>query len=186
VGQQQHAQAVDSKLFRFWLVEAIQADVREPPAMTLSTVGAEGRPSSRVLILKGFSNGGLQFASSRTSRKGRELSATPWAAASFYWRELGRQVRVTGRVLDTGRGGRRTRLPHPLAASCAESLVAHQSERLEQRDQLDAALDEARAQLLDDPGLVPDHWTLLPAQARRGEFWQADRDRRHTSASATC
>jgi len=63
VGQQQLAQAVDSKLFRFWLVEAIQADVREPPAMTLSTVGAEGRPSSRVLILKGFSNGGLQFAS---------------------------------------------------------------------------------------------------------------------------
>ncbi len=91
------------ELFRSWLIEAITAGVREPHAMTLSTVDADRRPSSRVLILKGLSSGALQFASSRTSRKGRELSATLQAAAGFYWRELGRQVRLTGQVLDRGR-----------------------------------------------------------------------------------
>ncbi len=167
------------ELFRSWLIEAIDAGVREPHAMTLSTVDAARRPSSRVLILKGLSNGRLQFASSRTSRKGRELSATPWAAASFYWRELGRQVRLQGRVLDGGRGDAARDFLARSLPSEAESLGGHQSERLEDCAQLDAALDEARAQLLADPGLVPDHWTLYQLQPDGVEFWQADRDRRH-------
>ncbi len=121
------------ELYRLWLIEAIDAGVREPHAMTLSTVGAARRRSSRVLILKGLSNGRLQFASSRDSRKGRELGATPQAAASFYWRELGRQVRLTGQVLGGGRGDAARDFLARSLPSQAESLVGHQSEWLEDR-----------------------------------------------------
>src|SRR5689334_8959936 len=74
-----------AELFLDWLLEAIDAGVREPHAMTLSTVDTHGRPNSRVLILKGLADGCWQFATSRRSCKGQELTGTPWAAANFYW-----------------------------------------------------------------------------------------------------
>lgn len=167
------------ELVRSWLIGAIDADAREPHAMTLSTVDPDGRPSSRVLILKGLSDERLQFASSRGSRKGRELSATPWAAANFYWPELGRQVRLTGRVVDGGPDdGARDFLARGLE-SRVESLTGRQSEVLRDCADLDAALDEARARLRRDPVLVPDHWALYQLEPNEIEFWQADRDRRH-------
>ncbi len=166
-------------LFRTWLIDAIDADVREPHAMTLSTVDADRRPSSRVLILKGLSGGRLQFASSRGSRKGRQLSATPWAAASFYWPQLGRQVRLAGRVFDGGPAdAARDFLARPLE-SRVESLTGRQSEMLPDRADLDAMLTEARIRLLGEPSLVPDHWVLYQLEPDEVEFWQADRDRRH-------
>src|SRR5260370_10728400 len=98
----EEAPAHPAELFLGWLLEAIAAGVPEPHAMTLSTVDAHGRPSSRVLILKGLGDGRWEFATSRDSRKGRELAAAPWAAANFYWSKVGRQVRLRGRVLDAG------------------------------------------------------------------------------------
>jgi len=90
------------ELFAMWLLEAIDAGVHEPHAMDLGTVDADGRPSGRTLILKGIADGGWEFATDRTSRKGHELADRPWAAMTFHWREQGRQVRVRGRVLDAG------------------------------------------------------------------------------------
>src|SRR5947209_11010284 len=121
------APAHPAELFTSWLLDAIERGIREPHAMTLSTVGWSGRPSSRILILKGLSDGRLQFATSRESLKGQELGASPWAAANFYWRELGRQVRVSGRVTDEGpEEGARDFLARPPVAR-AESLVGNQS-----------------------------------------------------------
>jgi pyridoxamine 5'-phosphate oxidase len=166
-------------LFLRWLLEAIEAGVKEPHAMTLSTVDADARPSSRVLILKGLSDGQWEFATSRRSRKGRELEETQWAAASFYWREVGRQVRLRGRVLDAGaEAAARDFLARPVG-SRSESLVGHQSEILDDRAQLDEALEEAEAQILADPKLVPEHWTLYRLIPDEVEFWQADAERRH-------
>jgi pyridoxamine 5'-phosphate oxidase len=88
------APAHPAELFLGWLEEAIEAGVREPHAMTLSTVDANGRPSSRVLILKGLSDGRREFATSRLNRKGQELQGNGWAALSFHWSEQGRQARV--------------------------------------------------------------------------------------------
>ncbi len=163
----EEAPAHPAELFLGWLLEAIAAGVPEPHAMTLSTVDAHGRPSSRVLILKGLGDGRWEFATSRDSRKGRELAAAPWAAANFYWSKVGRQVRL-----------RRDFLSRP-QASRAESLVGHQSEVLRDRADLDAALDEARRRVADDPELVPEHWTAYHLVADEVEFWQADRARRH-------
>jgi pyridoxamine 5'-phosphate oxidase len=169
-----------AELFLGWLLEAIEADVREPHAMTLSTVDPEGRPTSRVLILKGLADGQWQFATSRTSRKGRELEHSPWAAACFYWPELGRQVRLRGRVLDAGREeAARDFLARP-EGSRAESLVGHQSEILDDPADLDVAIEQALAQVSADAHAVPEHWALYGLLPDEVEFWQADAGRRHT------
>lgn len=85
-------------LFARWLDEAVAAGVHEPNAMALATATPDGRPSSRIVLLKGFDARGLVFFTGYESRKGRELTANPWAAATMLWHSLERQVRVEGAV----------------------------------------------------------------------------------------
>jgi len=168
-----------AELFLAWLNEAIESDVREPHAMTVSTVDAAGRPNSRVLLLKGLDDGRWTFATSRNSRKGAELADTPWAAANFYWPEMGRQVRIRGRIVDAGAdASAQDFLERPPSARAA-SLASHQSQPLIDRGDLDSALAEAEAAIESDPSLVPDHWSLFQLAPDEVEFWQADPDRRH-------
>jgi len=89
-----------AELFRQWLDEALAAGESQPHACSLATVSVNGQPSSRMLILKNIDDDGWHFATARTSRKGRELSANPRAALNFYWPSLGRQVRVAGPVVE--------------------------------------------------------------------------------------
>ena len=84
--------------FEEWLSAAIAARVPEPNAMTLATVGADLRPSTRVVLIKGFDEKGLTWFTNYDSRKGRELAGNPWAALQFHWVELERVVRIEGRV----------------------------------------------------------------------------------------
>jgi pyridoxamine 5'-phosphate oxidase len=167
------------ELFVDWLLDAIESGAREPHAMTLSTVDAEGRPDSRVLILKGVDDGRWMFATSRQSRKGQEIEANPWAAASFYWPEVGRQVRIRGRVLDAGaEETARDFLERP-AASRAASLPGNQSSELTDPADVARAFAEAAVAVEADPGLVPDHWALFHLVPDEIEFWQSDPHRRH-------
>ncbi|MGY2742953.1 pyridoxine/pyridoxamine 5'-phosphate oxidase [Pseudarthrobacter sp. O4] len=96
------AHADPAELFRQWLAEALQAGVPQPNACSLATADEQGRPSARMLILKNIDADGWHFASSRASRKGRELTANPHAALNFYWPQQGRQVRVVGPVAELG------------------------------------------------------------------------------------
>jgi len=168
-----------AELFLRWLAEAIEAKVREPHAMTLSTVDHEGRPTSRVLILKGLSDGRWEFASSRRSRKGRELQGNGWAALSFYWSELGRQVRIRGRVLDAGADRSAADFLARSQGARAEALAGTQSEALADAAELEAALREAEDLIERDPGVVDEEWTLYGLVADEVEFWQAHPERRH-------
>jgi len=95
-----NAPADPGELFQQWLDEALAAGERQPHACSLATVDGSGQPSSRMLILKNIDDDGWHFATSRTSRKGTELSANPQAALNFYWPSLGRQVRVAGPVIE--------------------------------------------------------------------------------------
>ncbi|WP_066302946.1 pyridoxine/pyridoxamine 5'-phosphate oxidase [Arthrobacter luteolus] len=88
-----------AELFRLWLDEALAAGIPQPHAFSLATADAAGSPSARMLILKDLDDDGWQFATARTSRKGRELAANPRAAMNFFWQPLGRQVRVAGSVV---------------------------------------------------------------------------------------
>jgi pyridoxamine 5'-phosphate oxidase len=173
------APAHPAELFLRWLHEAIEADVREPHAMTLSTVDAQGRPSSRVLILKGLADGRWEFATSRRSRKGRELRANSWAALSFYWSELGRQVRVRGRVLEAGAQRSATDFLARAPGARAEALAGIQSEVLSDPADLPEALREALDLIERDPGVVDEEWVLYGLVADEAEFWQAHPERRH-------
>jgi len=94
------APADPAELFRQWLAEALAAGVPQPNACSLATADEHGRPSSRMLILKDIDADGWHFATSRESRKGRELSANPNAALNFFWQQQGRQVRVAGDVVE--------------------------------------------------------------------------------------
>jgi len=86
------------KQFGVWMVEAIHAQVPEPTAMTLATADAKGKPSSRIVLLKGVDPRGFVFFTNYQSRKGRDIAANPQASLTFLWKELERQVRIEGRV----------------------------------------------------------------------------------------
>ncbi|BCW66516.1 oxidase [Arthrobacter sp. NicSoilB4] len=94
------APADPAELFRLWLDEALAAGVPQPNACSLATADEQGRPSSRMLILKDIDADGWQFATSRESRKGQELAVNPHAALNFFWQQQGRQVRVAGDVVE--------------------------------------------------------------------------------------
>jgi pyridoxamine 5'-phosphate oxidase len=171
--------ATPHALFVDWLLTAIERDVAEPCAATLSTVRPDGRPNGRVLILKDVTTDGWQFASSSTSRKGEELATTPYAALTFYWIPLGRQVRVSGRVepAPAAESARDFLLRPPTAR--AEALVGRQSDVLADRADIAPAVEEQADRIAADPELVAPSWTLYTLCADEVEFWQADQDRRH-------
>ncbi|WP_431961794.1 pyridoxine/pyridoxamine 5'-phosphate oxidase [Actinacidiphila sp. bgisy160] len=168
------------ELFTEWLLGAVRAGVREPHAMTLSTADADGNPAARVLILKDVSTRGWQFASHSGSPKGRDLAERPYAALTFYWPSLARQVRVRGPVVcehpDTSAADFLARGP----GARAETLLGRQSQPLADPDDRDKALQEAVARLELDPGLVAPGWTLYSVRPSSVEFLQGDKERRHT------
>lgn len=167
------------ELFVDWLLGAVDQQVPEACAATLSTVRPDGRPNARVLILKNVTDEGWQFASSSTSRKGEELAASPYAALTFYWIPLGRQVRVLGSVEPADpEESARDFLLRPAPAR-AEALVGRQSAVLEDPAQIEAAAKEQAERIAAEPGLVAANWTLYTLRADEVEFWQADQDRRH-------
>jgi pyridoxamine 5'-phosphate oxidase len=160
--------------FRAWFDEA--PGVRE--AMALASAGAFGAPSVRMVLLKGFDERGFVFHTNYGSRKGRELEANPRAALLFYWRELGRQVRVEGTVERTSREDSeayyRTR---PVAARFS-ALISPQSEPVASRAELERRVAEAQARFGDDPPL-PENWGGLRVVPDAYEFWIHDDNRLH-------
>jgi pyridoxamine 5'-phosphate oxidase len=166
-------------LFIEWLIAAVGAGVVEPHAMTLSTVDTNGSPSARTLILKDVDGDGMYFASSCVSPKGHELAARPSAALTFYWRELGRQVRVKGDVTRADPERSLADFRARPRGSQIEALIGRQSQILESRDELEEAIETMRRRLEEDPNLLASDWTLFKLLPFEVEFWQADRERRH-------
>jgi pyridoxamine 5'-phosphate oxidase len=160
--------------FAAWYAEA--PGVRE--SMALGTADASGAPSARMVLLKGFDERGFVFHTNYAGRKGREVEANPRAALLFYWRELGRQVRIEGAVERTSREESeeyfRTRPP----AARLSAWASPQSEPVTDRAELEARVAEARARFGDDPPL-PDHWGGLRVVPSAYEFWVHDDNRLH-------
>jgi pyridoxamine 5'-phosphate oxidase len=166
-------------LFERWLTEAVEAGVREPHAMTLSTVDQAGRPSARVLILKYLEAGCWAFASGAGGRKGKELSGTPWAALTFYWPALGRQVRVRGRVEVASAQENAADFLARSPGARGGALAGNQSEPLDDLAKRDRVLDAATERAAADPDLIAADWTVFRVVANEVEFWQGDERRRH-------
>ncbi|WP_243770291.1 pyridoxine/pyridoxamine 5'-phosphate oxidase [Amycolatopsis acidicola] len=173
------APAEPDPLFARWLSEAVEAGVVEPHAMTLSTVDPAGRPSARVLILKHLEGGRWAFASGSGSRKGKELANTPWAALTFYWPLLGRQVRVRGAVEAAGADESAADFLARSPGARGAGLIGNQSEPLTDFAERDRVLDESTARAAADPRLVAPEWTVYRVVADEVEFWQGEEHRRH-------
>ncbi len=162
-----------------WLLEAMEADLLEPNAMTLATADATGRVSARMVLLKGVANGGLEFYTNYASRKGRDLAANPLAAACLWWDRLARQVRAEGRVEkllpDASRAYFRTR---PRGSQLA-AWASQQSRRVRSRAELEERFESMRARFTEGDVPLPPTWggyRLLPDTV---EFWQGREDRLH-------
>ena len=163
---------------RVWLEEA-RAAVPLPEAMTLATVGAEGRPSARVVLLRGIDDRGLTFFTNRTSRKGDELRANPHAALVFHWWELGRQVRVEGRVEETSFADSDAYWQSRPRASRIAAWASAQSQPILGRAELDARVAEAEKRFEGAGVPLPDFWGGYRVLPDAFELWQHDDDRLH-------
>lgn len=176
------------QLMLTWLDEAIDADVSQPHAMTLATAAVDGQPSARTLLLKDIvpaadvpaadeGQDGVWFATLRDSPKGIELAENPHAALVFYWREQGRQIRVSGRV---EQGAREVSESDFLARGFngrAGALTGEQSRPMPGDDDVRRSLQASREFLAGNPLFVPATWVAYRVIPDSVEFWQATANR---------
>ena len=164
--------------FDVWFKQAIDAQLPEPNTMTLATVDARGRPSARIVLIKGVDERGFVFFTNYESRKGLELAQNPHASLLFYWIELERQVRVEGTVVKTSDAESDTYFASRPVGSRIGAWASEQSKVIESRAALEAREREFSAQYGDNPPRPP-HWggyRLIPDAI---EFWQGRPSRLH-------
>jgi pyridoxamine 5'-phosphate oxidase len=164
--------------FSLWLDQAVAAQIPEPNAMTLATVGADGRPSTRIVLIKGFDARGFVWYTNYQSRKGRELQAHPLAALQFHWVELERVVRIEGRVERTNDDeSDRYFASRPLDSRIG-AWASPQSEVIASRAVLVANAAKIGARYLLNPPRPP-HWGGFRLSPDTFEFWQGRQSRLH-------
>ncbi|MDB5754064.1 MAG: pdxH [Massilia sp.] len=164
--------------FNTWFEQALTADVNEPNAMNLATVDAEGKPSSRIVLIKQFDRRGFTWYTNYDSQKGRELAANPHAALLFFWSELERQIRIEGVVERTSADESDTYFHSRPLKSRLAAIASEQSAPVANRMALEQHYDAVAAQYGDAPPR-PDNWGGFRLVPQRIEFWQGRRSRFH-------
>jgi pyridoxamine 5'-phosphate oxidase len=161
-----------------WLDEARRL-VSEPQAMTLATATPDGKPSVRIVLLRGLDDRGLVFFTNRTSRKGQELRRNPRAAVALHWWELGRQLRVEGTVEEVSRGESAAYWETRPRGSQVAAWASHQSQELTDRSELDARVVETRERFADGDVPLPPFWGGYRIVPEAIELWTHRDDRLH-------
>ncbi|WP_072619888.1 pyridoxamine 5'-phosphate oxidase [Spirulina major] len=166
-------------LFQTWFTQAIEAELPEPNAMTLTTVTPGGRPSARMVLLKGFDGASFVFYTNYTSEKGEHLAANPWAALVFWWAALERQVRIEGAV-ERVSGAESDEYFHSRpVGSRLGAWASPQSQVVRDRTHLETRLQALEAEYRDRPIPRPPHWGGFRVIPDRIEFWQGRPSRLH-------
>ncbi len=165
--------------FERWFADAQRAQIHEPNAMHLATVSDDGRPTGRVVLLKGIEEGCFLFYTNYRSQKGQQLAHHPYAALTFFWPELERQVRIEGAVGQLS-DERSTAYFHSRPrGSQLGAWVSPQSEVIADRTVLEQRQQELTEQYADQPIPRPPHWGGFALQPGRIEFWQGRPSRLH-------
>ncbi|MEX6503153.1 pyridoxamine 5'-phosphate oxidase [Pseudomonas zhanjiangensis] len=168
-------------LFQQWFADAVKTEMPpvEPNVMTLATVDAEGRPHARVLLLKGLDERGFTFFSNYDSAKGRELMDRPYAAMTFFWPSLERQVRIEGRVERVSAAESDAYFQVRPLGSRLGAWASPQSQVIKDRAELEDLLASIEQRFLDQAPHCPPHWGGYRLLAERIEFWQGRASRLH-------
>jgi len=167
------------KQFSNWFTAAIEAGIRDVNAMSLATAGGDGKPSVRIVLLKGFDQEGFVFFTNYQSAKGRQLEENPYAAAVFYWIELDRQVRIGGVTQKTSREeSERYFHSRPLGSQLG-AWASRQSEVLDARRVLEARMAEMTERYGDGPVPLPPQLGGYVIKPDQFEFWQGRVNRLH-------
>jgi len=165
--------------FQHWMADAVAAGLIEPAAMSLATVGPGERPSARMVLFKGFHEGGFCFYSNYASKKGQDLTIHPHAALTFWWDRLERQIRIEGSV---------EKLPQDISeryfhsrprGSQLGAYTSNQSAVLADRAEFDERMAANEARFLDRDIPLPPNWGGYRVLPDRIEFWQGRRNRVH-------
>jgi len=167
------------RLFTRWYESARAADVRLPDAMALATATPDGRPSSRMVLLKEFSEDGFVFYTNYESRKAEELDANPRAALTFHWTLLERQVRIEGSVERTSRAGAEEYFRSRPEDSRIGAWASPQSREIGSRDELEALATERTEEFSGRDIPLPPFWGGYRVVPERVEFWQGRAGRLH-------
>ncbi|MEH6754650.1 MAG: pyridoxamine 5'-phosphate oxidase [Alphaproteobacteria bacterium] len=165
--------------FGIWFHEAVEAEPNNPNAMTLATVSADGRPSTRMVLLKDHDAQGFVFYTNFNSQKGQELLANPNASLCFHWKSLGKQVRIegpAGRVPDSEADAYYASRPR---GSRIGAWASEQSQPVASRDVLEARVADLTAKFGADNIPRPPHWSGFRVVPDRIEFWTDRPDRLH-------
>ena len=165
--------------FRGWFEDAIAADLHEPNAMTLATATPDGRPSARVVLLKGYDERGFVFYTNYEGRKGKEIERNPHVALVFYWGELERQVRIEGRASRVSESESDAYYASRPRGSRLGAWASEQSRPVEGRGVLEARLRELERDYEGENIPRPPFWGGYRVEPEAVEFWQGRENRLH-------
>jgi pyridoxamine 5'-phosphate oxidase len=159
-------------LFAAWLADARRTEINDPNAMTVATIGLDGAPDARIVLLKSQDERGFVFYTNYESRKGQELAADPRATLVFHWKSLQRQVRIEGVVERVTAGEADAYFTSRPRLSKLGAWASDQSRPLAERAELERRLAEAEARYPDEDVPRPPHWSGFRLLPHRFEFWR--------------
>jgi len=165
-------------LFKLWFDQAVRAECPEPNSMTLATANKAGNPSARIVLLKGADENGFSFFTNYESQKGKDLAVRPQAALLFHWHELERQVRIQGLVERVSAVESDEYFHSRPSASRIGAWASPQSSVIPNREFLEAAEKQFKAEFGDAPPR-PEHWGGYRLRPTEIEFWQGRPSRLH-------
>lgn len=169
--------------FRKWFEEAVNANIYEPNVMTLATADRNGKPSARIVLLKGMDEMGFCFYSNYLSKKGKEMKKNPQACLVFFWPELERQVRIEGRIEKLDKETSEAYFHSRPKASQIGAVVSPQSQPIPNREQLEQKATQFAKEYADKEIPKPAHWGGYILKPTMIEFWQGRESRLHDRLS---
>ncbi len=165
--------------FKIWLQDAVSAAIDEPTAMFLATTGVDLQPSARIVLLKGVDEKGFDFYTGYQSRKGRQIGENPQVAATFFWKELERQVRIEGTVEKLPDTESDEYFKSRPAESRFSAAASPQSQVIPDRNYLEEKINMLKSKYTADELQRPDSWGGYKLKPLRIEFWQGRENRLH-------
>ncbi len=165
--------------FEKWINEALNSQVNEPTAMSVSTFGSDGFPQSRIVLLKDYNETGLTFFTNYYSEKGKAITGNPAVGLHFFWPELERQIRISGYAKKTTDEVSDYYFNSRPLLSRLSAMVSNQSEKIPSRKELEEKLKHLKSSLIDESPKRPAHWGGFTVEPVRFEFWQGRENRLH-------